>query len=55
MNCFLDFCQRSNFNVKFRADDEDDEFQSQFEADLAMMDSEECVDAEITVGDGPEN
>lgn len=38
---------------KFKAEDEDEEYQSAFASDLAMMDTEDIGDYEV--GDGPEN
>jgi DNA polymerase delta subunit 1 len=41
--------------LTFRADDDEEgDFSSQFEADLAMMDGED-VDADVVLGEGPEN
>jgi DNA polymerase delta subunit 1 len=37
-----------------KADEDEEEFASQFEADLANMDSED-IDHEVLLGDGPEN
>lgn len=36
------------------ADDEDEDYQTQFEAELAMMDNEE-FDTDVIMGDGPEH
>lgn len=44
----------NKFLYLFRGDDDDEEFQSQFEADLAMMDSED-MEVDVAVGEGPEN
>lgn len=41
--------------LAFRAaDDEDEDYQTQFEAELAMMDNEE-FDTDVVMGDGPEH
>lgn len=37
----------------YRADDDEEEYQSKFASDLAMMDTEE-IDYEVELGDGPE-
>jgi hypothetical protein len=39
----------------FRIDDDEDEYQSPFASDLAMMDSEDMNSGEYELGVGPEN
>lgn len=43
------------FHDFFRVDDDEEDYPSQFEADLAMMVDSEAMDVDVALGEGPED